>query len=201
MDQKLRSELLAMKAEDEQLHTQLSNAGALTGHYVPALQAVHEKNAARLREIVLEHGWPHEEAAGEDVAYAAWLIVQHAIGNPGFQKEVLSLLLKETAQGRIPAWHAAYLTDRIAMYEQRPQRYGTQWLEDPLDGRTRPWPIEEPENVDSRRASVGLGPLRGIPARGPDLPADEQQARRENQRWWRDWLAGRGWRAQNPPGS
>jgi hypothetical protein len=201
IDQELRSELLAMKAEDEQLHTQLSNAGALTGHYVPALQAVHDKNAARLREIVSERGWPIERIAGWDGAYAAWLIVQHGIGNPGLQKEILPLLQEEAAQGRIPAWHAAYLEDRIAMYEQRPQRYGTQWLDDPRDGRTRPWPIEEPEKVDSRRASVGLGSLRPIPERGPDLSADEQERRRKNQRWWQDWLASRGWCSRTPPGS
>lgn len=115
IDQELRSELLAMKAEDEQLHTELSNAGALTGHYVPGLQALHEKNATRLREIVSGHGWPYEEIAGSDGAYAAWIIVQHSIGNPSFQREILPLLQKEAAQGRVPAWHAAYLADRIAM--------------------------------------------------------------------------------------
>ena len=201
IDQELCSELLAMKEEDEQMHTRLSNDGALTGHYVPALQAVHGKNAARLREIVSHRGWPNEEIAGPDGVYAAWLIVQHGIGNPGLQKEVLPLLQKETAQGRIPAWHAAYLADRIAMYEHRPQRYGTQWLDDPRDGRTRPWPIEEPEKVNSRRASVGLGPLSPIPERGPDLPVEEQQTRRENQWWWQDWLASRGWCSPAQPES
>ena len=80
------------------------------------------------------------------------------------------------------------------MYEQRPQRYGTQWLDDPGDGRTRrPWPIEEAEKVNSLCASVGLGPLRSIPEREPELPVEEQQSRKENQRWWQDWLASRRW--------
>jgi hypothetical protein len=91
IDLELRSELLAMKSEDEELHTELSSAGALTGHYVPSLQAVHERNAARLREIVLEHGWPNEERVGPDGAYATWLIVQHGIGNPSLQRGVLPL--------------------------------------------------------------------------------------------------------------
>ena len=199
IDLELRSELLAMKSEDEELHAALSSAGALTGHYVPSLQAVHERNAARLREIVLEHGWPNEERVGPDGAYAAWLIVQHGIGDPSLQRGVLPLLREEAADGHVPAWQAAYLSDRIAMYEQRYQRYGTQWLDDPRDGRTRPWPIEEPDKVDSLRASVGLGPLRPIPERGPDLPLDEQESRRENQRWWQDWLASRGWLSDAPP--
>jgi hypothetical protein len=79
------------------------------------------------------------------------------------------------------------------MYERRPQRYGTQWLDDPRDGRTRPWPIEEPDAVNGLRASVGLGPLAPIPGVGPDLSQEDQEARLENQRWWQDWLASRGW--------
>ncbi len=189
----LRSELLAMRSEDEKLHTQLSEAGALTGHYVPSLRAVHEKNATRLRAIVKEIGWPDESQVGSDGAYAAWLIVQHGIGDPELQRAVLPLLEQKAASGLIPAWHAAYLTDRIAMYERRPQRFGTQWLDDPRDGRFRPWLIEEPDKVDSLRAAVGLGPLAAIPEAGPDLPADDQKTRRENQCWWQDWLASRGW--------
>lgn len=201
IDEKLRSELLAMQSEDERLHTELSNAGALTGAYAPSLQALHEKNAVRLRQILSSHGWPHEAIVGSDGAYAAWLIVQHAIGEPSFQRQVLPLLQNEASQGRVPGWHAAYLADRIAMYEQRPQRYGTQWLDDPQDGRTRPWPLEEPERVNGLRESVGLGPMRPIPEQGPDLPFDEQQSMRNNQRWWQDWLASRGWRSHTPPES
>ena len=199
IDEQLRSELLAMTSEDERLHTELSDAGALTGRYVPGLQALHEKNAARLREILASHGWPNEAIVRSDGAYAAWLIVQHAIGDPSLQRQVLPLLQKEASQGRVPEWHAAYLADRIAMYEQRPQRYGTQWLDDPQDGRTRPWPLEEPERVNILRESVGLGPMRPIPEQGPALPPEEQQSMRNNQRWWQDWLASRGWRSHTPP--
>jgi hypothetical protein len=189
----LHAELLAMKLEDEALHTKLSEADALTGHYVPRLQAVHEKNAARLREILSEHGWPNEIKVGSDGAYAAWLIVQHGIGDPTLQRAVLPMLEQEAASGCIPAWQPAYLADRIAMYEGRPQRYGTQWLDDTKDGRARPWPILEPDRVNSLRASVGLGPLAMIPERGPDLSQDEQKARQEDQTWWQDWLTNRGW--------
>ena len=189
----LRAELLAMRQEDEELHTRLSEAGALTGHYVPSLWVVHERNANRLRAILSEHGWPSESQVGSDGAYAAWLIVQHGIGDPGLQRAVLPILQQQAEAGHIPGWHAAYLSDRIAMYERRPQRYGTQWLDDPRDGRTRPWPIEDSGAVNRLRANVGLGPLASIPEPGPELSADDQSARRENQRWWQDWLASRGW--------
>ncbi len=52
----------------------------------------------------------------------------------------------------------AYLEDRIAFFERRPQRYGTQFDWDER-GMLSPWPIEDPDGVDARRAAVGLPPL------------------------------------------
>ena len=66
------------------------------------------------------------------------------------------------------------------MYEGRPQRFGTQWLDDPRDGRSRPWRLADPWIVNEFRAGVGLPDLRPIPEPGPDLPRDQQQASWEN---------------------
>ena len=188
----LRQELVAMREEDLRVRKELVDAGELGGPYVPRMEAVHVRNAARLRELIAEHGWPTEEIAGKDGAEAAWFITQHAIGEPDFQRSVLKLL--QSAAGKVPAWHAAYLEDRIAMQEGRPQRFGSQWMDDPRDGFIRPWRLAEPENVNSLRASVGLDPLRPIPEPGPELSDEEQRRVKENQRWWEEWLASKGWR-------
>ena len=50
------------------------------------------------------------------------------------------------------------------MNEGRPQRYGTQ-VGDVQDGEPVPWPIEEPNRVDERRAEIGLPPLSEYLAR------------------------------------
>jgi hypothetical protein len=188
----LRQELVAMKQEDLRVRKELADAGELGGPYVPRMEAVHVRNAARLRELIAEHGWPTEEIAGKDGAEAAWFITQHAIGEADFQRSVLKLL--QGAAGKVPAWHAAYLEDRIAMQEGRPQRFGSQWMDDPRDGLIRPWKLADPENVNSLRASVGLDPLRAIPKPGPELSDEEQRRLRENQRCWEEWLASKGWR-------
>ncbi|HTS05674.1 MAG TPA: DUF6624 domain-containing protein [Candidatus Eisenbacteria bacterium] len=193
VNESLRDELLAMRAEDLRVRQELLDAGELGGAYVPRMEAIHIKNAVRLRQVISEHGWPAEDIAGKDGAEAAWIITQHAIGEPDFQKDVLRLLNKCAAAGRIPAWHAAYLEDRIAMYEGRPQRYGSQWFDDPRDGRARPWKLSNPERVDEFRASVGLPPLHPIPEPGPDLPAEQQETIQNNQRWWQEWLSSKGW--------
>jgi len=190
----LRKELLAMRDEDLRVRKELLDAGELSGHYAPRMEYVHVANARRLREIVSTHGWPDESLVGADGAEAAWLIVQHAIGEPDLQRSVLGLLRNAAERGLVPAWQAAYLEDRIALYENRPQRYGTQSIDDPRDGRSRPWLLAEPERVNELRASVGLEPLPPIPEAGPDLPFETQQQMLENERWWKDWLASKGWR-------
>jgi hypothetical protein len=185
----LRKELLAMRAEDVRVRQELADSGELGGSYVPRMEAVHTRNAERLRQIVNEFGWPDEQTVGEDGAKASWFIVQHAIGFPDLQRGCLHLLQHCAEKGRVPRWHVAYLEDRIAMHEGRPQRYGTQWLDDPLDGRIRPWKLAEPGRVNELRAEVGLEPMHPIPERGPELPLEQQQAIQEIQRWWENWLA------------
>src|SRR5262245_65629101 len=92
LNEMLRDELIAMKAEDLGVRAELAAADELGGHYVPRMEAVHIKNAARLRELIAWHGWPSKDTAGKDGAEAAWLIAQHAIGEPEFQRQALQWL-------------------------------------------------------------------------------------------------------------
>lgn len=195
VDESLRRELLAMEEEDRRVRQELADNDELGGPYVPRMEAVHLKNAARLRELIAAHGWPAEDIAGEDGAKAAWFIVQHSIGEPEFQRQALSLMQSCVAAGRTPAWHAAYLEDRIAMQEGRPQRFGTQWMDEPSDGRARPWRLAEPDRVNELRASVGLGALHPIPEPGPALDAEQRRQLEETYAWWECWMASKGWRA------
>lgn len=193
LNERLRCELVAMRDEDWRVRSELAAANEFGGTYVPRMEAVHVRNATRLREFIERHDWPTEDVAGKDGAEAAWLIAQHAIGDPGFQRESLRRMQECAASGRVPAWQPAYLEDRIAMYEGRPQRFGTQWIDDPRDGRPRPWTLADPRGVDELRASVGLPNLHAIPEPGPDLPAEQQEQSRAILSWWRNWLAGKGW--------
>jgi hypothetical protein len=88
VNEQLRRELLAMREEDLRVRQELLDAGQLGGPYVPRMEEVHVRNAARLRELIGQHGWPAENIAGKDGAEAAWFITQHAIGEPQFQRHV-----------------------------------------------------------------------------------------------------------------
>jgi hypothetical protein len=193
MNQPLRDELVSMEEEDLRVRSELVADGSLFDGYHPRMEEVHRRNAARLREIMDAHGWPGHHLAGEDGAKAAWLIAQHAIGEPPFQRRCLELLQAAADAGDIPAWQAAYLEDRIRVFEGKPQRYATQF-EIGDDGWPVPCEIEEPEKVDERRRAVGIESLAERLSRADrsEPPDPETRARREQE--YQQWLRKVGWR-------
>ena len=76
----LRDELAAMAEEDQRMRAELAADGSLFDGHHPRTKAVHDKSAARLSEIIDIHGWPGQRLVGDRAARAAWLILQHAIG-------------------------------------------------------------------------------------------------------------------------
>lgn len=184
IDEALRSRLLAMADEDLTVRSRLAADGSLFDGYHPEMRAVHEVNADAVAELIRDSGWPTEERVGADGAEAAWLVVQHAISRPALCWAVLIELKRLGEAGKVPRWQAAYLEDRIRVFEGRAQLYGTSFDWDE-EGRMSPRPIEHPELVDQRRQAVGLEPLREATARhrqgSPSefRPADMDQRRRE----------------------
>lgn len=198
----LRSELVAMAAEDQHVRAGLAADGLLFDGYHPTMQAVHDKNAARLTAIIDRHGWLGRDLVGEDGARSAWLVLQHAIGHPALQRRGLTLLRDAVASGDVTAAEVAMLEDRIAFFEGRPQRYGTQydWNE---GGELVPWVIEDEARVDDRRRAVGLPPLdehtrrvREGTARDGEQPPRDLHERREQ---FEEWARTVGWRTSPAP--
>jgi hypothetical protein len=187
---------MGMAAEDARMREALAADASLYDGYNPQKEAVHRANAEAL-EAVLQSGWPGVSRAGEDGAEAAWLIAQHAIGCPGFQRRCLAALEGAVARGDAPAWQAAYLADRIRTLEGRGQLYGTQfdWNQ---NGEMSPNAIDDAENVDARRAAVGLPPLADAIARARRRVADSGEPavtdREKRNREYEAWLRKVGWR-------
>jgi hypothetical protein len=158
MPHPLRVKLLALAAHDAEVRAELAADGSLFDGYHPRMEAVHRANAEALRGLIAAHGWPDQALAGKDGAEAAWLIAQHAIGEPDFMRLCRDLVDEESAQGRVPRWHFAYLDDRIRVLEGRPQRFGTQFDLRPEGPVVEE--LEDPARVDTWRDAAGLGPLR-----------------------------------------
>jgi hypothetical protein len=150
------------------------------------MAAVHDANAARLRAIIADHGWPTEPLVGIDGAKAAHRIAQHSINHPEFMRECRQLLDEASAEGQAPRWQFAFIDDRIRMYEGLPQRYGTQWHDGP--NGPEPYTIENAEHVDERRAALELPSLDELRASAPrEWTWDPEAAQRlkEKELAWR----------------
>lgn len=196
MDRDIADELIAMAELDRIVADELAASGALHEGYHPRMVAIHENNASRLQAIIAEIGWPTARMVGEPAAKAAWLIAQHAISQPEFQRACLGLLAEAAREHAIPLWQPAMLEDRIRVFEGKPQFYGTQ-LKPDARGNLQPHTIEDPESVEQRRRAVGLEPLSEILARAKPqpLPADPEQFERDYQ----NWLVEVGWRRRSEP--
>ena len=195
MNETLRAELLAMEAEDLRVRSALAADGSLFEGYHPDMQEVHDRNAVLLDGIVEQNGWPGRKLVGEDGSEAAWLIAQHAIAQPSFQRRCLTLLQAAEEQGDVPAWQPAYLLDRVRVLEGKPQVYGTQF-ESNESGEPRPSTIEQPETVNERRRQIGLDTIEKQTLRMREEAATEPRPRdrTEFERKYQQWLQDVGWR-------
>jgi hypothetical protein len=193
MNEALRDELLAMEAEDRVLRAELAADGSLFGRgYHPRMEAVHRRNAARLKAIIDQHGWPGRSLVGAEGCNAAWLILQHAISDPALQRHGLRLLQDACSRGEVPPDQVAMLDDRIRIFEGRPQCYGSQFDWDE-HGEMSPLSMDDREHVDQRRRAAGMAPLtehtrlmrEQAAASGERPPTDYVERRREMDAWAR----------------
>ncbi|WP_432277515.1 DUF6624 domain-containing protein [Kitasatospora brasiliensis] len=154
-------ELIGMMAEDG-AGTRLANSPDLAEQ--AAWRRLTARHGDRLAEIMAEHGWPTERLVGPEAARAAWLVAQHADRQLDVQRRAAALMAEAVARGEASARDLAFLQDRLAVNEGREQRYGTQ-IGAVTDGRPVPWPCQDPERLDERRAEVGIEPFDEYTAR------------------------------------
>src|SRR5205085_6128105 len=103
-------------------------------------------------------GWFDISRYGAEASQAAWLIVQHADHDRAWQEQVLADLGPRVARGDMQRTYYAYLVDRVAVGAGRPQTYGTQGR---CQGRgnLQLLPVADRDNLDRRRAEMGLESL------------------------------------------
>ena len=196
VNQALLARLEDLRQQDIDMRQKLLAEGRLYGSYDTDMQRVHTENAQALDEIITQHGWPGIASVGLAGCRAAWLIAQHAICTPALQRKFLERLTAAAEAGDVPLRQVALLSDRVRFNEGRPQLYGTvmDWDERGEFGCE----LEDPEQVDERRAAVGLPPYaealaehrREVEAEGGGPPGDFAAYRQAVV----DWARRVGWR-------
>ncbi|MBE1491382.1 DUF6624 domain-containing protein [Plantactinospora soyae] len=153
----LAAELIERMDRDQRARTEVVDGTAGDDGWA-RVSAVDTENTAWFMAVLDRHGWPRRSKVGPAASDAAWLLAQHADLDPDFQRRCLVLLEQAVRDCEAQPSHLAYLTDRILTAEGTPQLYGTQfWYGPNGDGPIQPLPIEDPERLDERRRSVGLG--------------------------------------------
>jgi hypothetical protein len=171
----LRAELLDRFEQDQNIRSELMKKGLKDPDPVllKKMQDIDDANTDRMVDIINQYGWPGPALIGKDGAEAAFVLVQHA--DLEFQENVLPFIKRAYLDRELPGQDYALLVDRILIGKKKPQRYGTQVH---FNGKEpEPDTIEDPANVDKRRAVLGLPPLADYlkDLKKQYFPADKNQ--------------------------
>ncbi|MHC2991623.1 hypothetical protein OB13_08505 [Pontibacter sp. HJ8] len=195
----LAQDLLTLRKKDLEVRQRLIEEGKLFVGYATEMEEVHLANAKRLQEIISKIGYPTIDKVGSEASQAAWLIIQHAISLPDFMKNCLALAQQEAAKNKIGPVHVAFLSDRIAMYENRPQAYGTQFIRDEA-GELTPYRLEGTlAVVNQKRQGLGLNTVEERleemrqQAQNEKEPERTSDQRRKEQEAYDNWRRKVGW--------
>lgn len=114
-------------------------------------------NLIKIIDILDKYGWLSINEVGKIGSQTLWLVIQHA--DLETQVKYFPIMEKAVANGKALAKDLAFLQDRILMRQGKNQLYGTQYIIDYKTNTSKLWEIEDPENLNARRQSVGLYPM------------------------------------------
>jgi hypothetical protein len=120
-----------------------------------------ERNRNRLKEIFREFGFPNSKIIGRDAMQGIFFIIQHSDGDKEWQKSQLANIEQAVENGDMDGQKYAYLYDRIKFNSGEKQLYGTQFAKvDPINKTVELADTEDIENLDNRRMTVGMMPIK-----------------------------------------
>jgi hypothetical protein len=114
-------------------------------------------NLLEVKEILDNNGWLGEDIVGEKGSAALFLVIQHS--NLATQEKYLPMLKEAVKLGKASGSRLALLEDRVALRQGKRQIYGSQISRDEETKLYYVSPLDDPDNVDKRRAEVGLQPI------------------------------------------
>ena len=114
-------------------------------------------NLIKTKAILDKYGWLGKDIIGDPGNTTLFLIIQHA--DLATQTKYLPMMREAVAHGKAAASNLALLEDRVAIRQGKKQIYGSQIARDPDTKEYYVSPLEDPDNVDTRRANVGLNTM------------------------------------------
>lgn len=124
----------------------------VNGAIAEAIEPIDQANVEALLKIMPKEGWFTISEVGPEASAAAFHIVQHS--DLALRKQVLPRLEHLAQSGEIQGTDYAFMFDRVAIGEGRPQRYGTQFR--CREGKQESYPIESVEQAEELRRSLNF---------------------------------------------
>ncbi len=162
-DKALQKELLAILETDQTDRQQIQAIQQKFGPDSKEVQALWQKinqtdrqNLEKIELIIRQRGWVGPDLVGEQASSVLFYVIQHA--DLATQERYFPIMRAAVQEKKAQASSLALLEDRIAIGNGRRQIYGSQ-VEANKSGTFSVFPIQNPEQVDQRRAAVGLAPL------------------------------------------
>lgn len=156
-DKPLRAQLQEIAQSDQSVRYKFLEAyraeeknQALIDSLAHEMQRIDSINQDAICGILDTQGFVGSDKVGNACA-VFWLVIQHAPVK--LQKKYFPLFEQASRRGDISLENIAMMDDRIAMFEGRPQRYGSQIV----DGKL--YQLLDPTKVDQWRHEMGLQPL------------------------------------------
>lgn len=115
-------------------------------------------NLIKVKKLLDEHGWLGADVIGNQGNATLFLVIQHS--DLETQEKYLPMMREAVKKGNASSSSLALLEDRVALRNGKKQIYGSQVRRDQETGEYYVSPLIDPDNVDKRRAEVGLGPIQ-----------------------------------------
>ncbi len=150
--------------KDQHLRLQLDSFERIYNFQSPEMQSLYNKmsvqdseNLKAVKHILDNYGWLGANVIGKQGNNTLFLVIQHA--DQITQEKYLPMMREAVKNGNAQKSTLALLEDRVAIGQGKKQIYGSQLGMYFDDNKYFLRPLTDPDNVDKRRAEVGLPSL------------------------------------------
>lgn len=161
IDKQLVAILDTIYEDDKKYRTQINSVAKEYGwesnelnELVKLMKKQDSINTIKINKILDERGWLGPDIIGNQGNTTLFLVIQHS--DYETREKYLPMMRQAVQEGNAKANDLAFLEDRVALRKEGKQIYGSQIAPDPETGEYIILPLIDPENVDKRRAEVGL---------------------------------------------
>lgn len=118
---------------------------------------VDSMNLIEVKKILDKHGWLGPEVITSKGSSTLFLVIQHS--DQRTQEKYLPMMREAANNGKASLSDLALLEDRVLLGQGKKQKYGSQIGYDKEKKVNYVLPLEDPINVDKRRADMNLGSI------------------------------------------